>query len=169
MADESSFDVVSKPNLQELDNAINQTLKELATRFDFRGVHFKVELDGKAKELKLESDSEGRLKSVVDVLQGKLIKRGLSLRCVELQDAQPGGAGIWRQSAKLGDGIPMDKAKQAVASIKEKKFKVTASIQGESVRVSSKSKDELQAVMAHVKGLDLGLDLQFTNFKEGRA
>jgi cyclic-di-GMP-binding protein len=165
MADESSFDVVSKPNLQELDNAINQTLKELATRFDFRGVHFKVELDGKAKELKLESDSEGRLKSVVDVLQGKLIKRGLSLRCVELQDAQPGGAGIWRQSAKLVDGIPMEKAKQAVASIKEKKFKVTASIQGESVRVSSKSKDELQAVMAHVKGLDLGVDLQFTNFK----
>lgn len=165
MASESSFDVVSKPNFQELDNAVNQTLKELATRFDFRGAAFKVELDIKAKELKLESDSEGRLKAVVDVLQGKLIKRGLSLRCLDLKDAEPGGAGVWRQSAKLIDGIPMEKAKQAVASIKEKKFKVTASIQGDCVRVSSKSKDELQAVMAHVKAMDLGLDTQFTNFK----
>jgi len=165
MADENSFDVVSKPNMQELDNAINQTLKELNTRFDFRGVPFKVELDGKAKELKLESDGESRLSSIVDVLQGKLIKRGLSLRCVEMQDAKPGGAGVWRQSAKLVDGIPMEKAKQAVAAIKEKKFKVTASIQGDSVRVTSKSKDDLQAVMAHLRGMDLGVDLQFTNFK----
>lgn len=165
MATENSFDVVSKPNWQELDNAVNQTVKELATRFDFRGVPVKVELDQKAKELKLESDSEGRLKSMVDVLQGKLIKRGLSLRSLDMQDAQPGGGGVWRQSAKLVDGIPMDKAKQCVASIKDQKFKVTASIQGDSVRVSSKSKDELQTVMAHVKGLDLGLDLQFTNFK----
>jgi cyclic-di-GMP-binding protein len=165
MPSENSFDAVSKPDMQELDNAGNQTLKELATRFDFRGAHVKVELDGKAKELKLESDSEGRLISIVDVLKGKLIKRGLSLRCLDLQDAQPGGAGIWRQSAKLVDGVPMDKAKQAVASIKEKKFKVTASIQGDSIRVASKSRDELQAVMAHLKGLDLGVDLQFTNFK----
>lgn len=165
MASESSFDAVSKPNMQELDNAINQTLKELATRFDFRGVPFKVELDQKAKELKLESDSDGRLASIVDILQGKLIKRGLSLRCLELKDAQPGGAGVWRQTAKLVDGIPQDKAKLAVASIKEKKFKVTASIQGDSVRVSSKSKDDLQEVMAHLRGMDLGVDIQFTNFK----
>jgi uncharacterized protein YajQ (UPF0234 family) len=165
MAAESSFDAVSKPNMQELDNAINQTLKELATRFDFRGVPFKVELDQKAKELKLESDSDGRLASIVDILQGKLIKRGLSLRVLELKDPQPGGAGVWRQTAKLVDGIPQDKAKLAVASIKEKKFKVTASIQGDSVRVSSKSKDDLQEVMAHLRGMDLGVDIQFTNFK----
>jgi uncharacterized protein YajQ (UPF0234 family) len=165
MASESSFDAVSKPNWQELDNAVNQTRKELATRFDFRGAPVTVELDQKAKELKLESDSEGRLKSIVDILQGKLIKRGLSLRCLELKDAEPGGAGVWRQSAKLVDGIPVDKAKQAVAAIKDKKFKVTASIQGDCVRVASKSKDELQAVMALLKGMDLGLDLQFTNFK----
>jgi cyclic-di-GMP-binding protein len=163
MASESSFDAVSKPDMQELDNAINQTLKELATRFDFRGVPYKVELDQKAKELKLESDSEGRLASIVDILQGKLIKRGL--RSLELKDPQPGGGGVWRQSAKLVDGIPQDKAKLAVASIKEKKFKVTASIQGDSVRVSSKSKDDLQAVMAHLRGMDLGVDIQFTNFK----
>jgi uncharacterized protein YajQ (UPF0234 family) len=165
MASESSFDAVSKPDMQELDNAINQTLKELATRFDFRGVPFKVELDQKAKELKLESDSEGRLASIVDILQGKLIKRGLSLRSLELKDAAPAGGGAWKQTAKLVDGIPREKAKQAVASIKEKKFKVTASIQGDSIRVSSKSKDDLQAVMAHLRGLDLGVDLQFTNFK----
>jgi uncharacterized protein YajQ (UPF0234 family) len=165
MAADASFDAVSKPDMQELDNAINQTVKELATRFDFRGVPYKVELDQKAKEIKLESDSEGRLSSIVDILQGKLIKRGLSLRVLELKDATPGGGGVWRQVGKLVDGIPQDKAKQAVASIKDKKFKVTASIQGDSVRVTSKSRDELQAVMAHLRGLDLGVDIQFTNFK----
>jgi uncharacterized protein YajQ (UPF0234 family) len=165
MPSESSFDAVSKPNLAELENAINQTLKELATRFDFRGVPFKVELDQKSKELKLESDSDGRLKSMVDILQGKLIKRGLSLRCVEFQDSQPGGGGVMRQSGKLVDGIPIEKAKKMVAAIKEAKHKVTASIQGDAVRVSSKSKDDLQAVMAQLRGMDLNLDLQFTNFK----
>jgi uncharacterized protein YajQ (UPF0234 family) len=165
MASDSSFDAVSKPNMQELDNAINQTLKELATRFDFRGAPVKVELDQKAKELKLESDSESRLQSIVDILHGKLIKRGLSLRVLDLKDAEPGGAGLWRQTAKLVDGIPQEKCKTAVASIKEKKFKVTASIQGDLLRVTSKSKDELQAVMNHLRSLDLGVDLQFTNFK----
>lgn len=165
MASESSFDAVSKPNMAELENALNQTLKELATRFDFRGAPYKVELDQKAKELKLESDSEGRLQSIVDILQSKLIKRGLSLRCIDLQDPQPGGGGVMRQSAKLVDGIPQEKAKQAVASIKDQKFKVTVSIQGDAIRVSSKNKDDLQAVMAHLRGMDLGLDIQFTNFK----
>jgi uncharacterized protein YajQ (UPF0234 family) len=165
MASESSFDAVSKPNMAELENAINQTLKELATRFDFRGVPFKLELDAKAKELKMESDSTGRLESIVDILQSKLIKRGLSLRCIELQDPTPGGGGVMRQSAKLVDGIPMEKAKKAVASIKDAKFKVTASIQGDAIRVSSKSKDDLQLVMNHLRGMDLELDLQFTNFK----
>ena len=165
MASESSFDAVSKPNMAELENAINQTLKELATRFDFRGVPFKVDLDQKAKELKLESDSEGRIGSIVDILQSKLIKRGLSLRTLDLQDATPGGGGVWRQVAKLVDGIPQEKAKQAVASIKEKKFKVTVSIQGDAIRVASKSKDDLQEVMNHLRGMDLGVDLQFTNFK----
>lgn len=165
MASESSFDAVSKPNMAELENAINQTLKELATRFDFRGVPYKVDLDQKAKELKLESDSEGRLSSIVDILQSKLIKRGLSLRTLDLQDPTPGGGGVWRQVAKLVDGIPQDKAKLAVASIKEKKFKVTVSIQGDAIRVASKSKDDLQEVMNHLRGMDLGVDLQFTNFK----
>ncbi len=165
MPSENSFDIVSKPDAQELDNAVNQTLKELATRFDFRGVHTKVELDLKAKELRLESDSEGRLKSVLDVLQGRLVKRGLSLRCLELKDPEPAGGGLWRRKAKLVDGIPAEKAKQIVAAIKDKKLKVTASIQGDSVRVASKSKDELQAVMALVRGMDLELDIQFTNFK----
>ena len=165
MAADASFDAVSKPYFQELDNAVNQTMKELATRFDFRCVAFKVDLDQKAKEIKLESDSEGRIQSIVDILQGKLIKRGLSLRCLELKDATPGGAGVWRQTGKLVDGIPQEKAKQAVASIKEKKFKVVASIQGDAVRVTSKSRDELQAVMAHLRAMDLGVDIQFTNFK----
>ena len=165
MASDSSFDAVSKPDLQELDNAVNQALKELATRFDFRGVPAKIELDKGKKELRFESDSEGRLQGIVDILQSKLIKRGLSLRALELQEPTPAGGGAWKQSAKLVDGIPMEKAKQAVASIKAKKFKVQASIQSDTVRVSSKSKDELQAVMAHLRSLDLGVDIQFTNFK----
>ena len=94
-----------------------------------------------------------------------LTNSGLSLRCLELKDATPGGAGVWRQVGKLVDGIPQEKAKQAVASIKEKKFKVVASIQGDAVRVTSKSRDELQAVMAHLRAIDLGVDIQFTNFK----
>lgn len=164
MAD-SSFDVVSKCDLQEMDNAVNQAMKEIATRFDFRGSVSKIALDKVKKELSLESDSEGKLQSVLDILQSKLIKRGLSLRNLDLQKMEGASGGTVRQKAKLVEGIPMEKAKAMVAGIKEKKFKVQAAIQGDQLRVSSKSKDELQEVMAYLRGGDWSLDLQFTNFK----
>ncbi len=164
MAD-NSFDVVSKLDLQEVDNAVNQAFKEIATRFDFKGSKSKIELNKEKKELTLESDDEGRLKSVIDILNGKLIKRGVSPKSLDFQKLEAASAGSARQKAKLVEGIPQEKAKQAVAAIKEAKFKVQVSIQGDQLRVTSKSKDELQAVMTHLKGMDLGVDLQFTNFK----
>ncbi|MES2201949.1 MAG: YajQ family cyclic di-GMP-binding protein [candidate division FCPU426 bacterium] len=164
MAD-NSFDVVSKFDLQEMDNAVNQAMKEIATRFDFRGSKSDIRLDKTAKEMTLESDTEAKLQSVIDILHGKLIKRGLSLKNLELQKLEAASAGTVRQKAKLVEGIPMDKAKQAVASVKEGRFKAQISIQGDQLRVSGKSKDELQAVMAHLRGLDLGIDIQFTNFR----
>ena len=165
MAQEFSFDVVSKPDPQEVDNAVNQALKELATRFDFRGSTATLSLDKAKKEILLSGESENRLSSLMDILRAKLIKRGISPRAVEAKDPEPAGGSTWKQALKLVEGIPQEKAKQAVASIKDKKFKVTASIQGDSVRVTSKSRDELQAVMAHLRAMDLGVDIQFTNFK----
>ncbi len=162
---ENSFDVVSKFDMQEMDNAVNQAMKEIATRFDFRGSKSAIHLDKTAKEMKLESDSEAKLQSVIDILHAKLIKRGLSLKNLDLQKVEAASAGTVRQKAKLVEGIPMEKAKQAVASVKEGKFKVQISIQGEQLRVTGKSKDALQEVMAHLKGLDLGIDIQFTNFR----
>ncbi len=157
--------MVSKFDLQEMDNAVNQAMKEIATRFDFRGSKSDIRLDKTAKEMTLESDTEAKLQSVIDILHGKLIKRGLSLKNLDLQKLEAASAGTVRQKAKLVEGIPMDKAKQAVASVKEGRFKAQISIQGDQLRVSGKSKDELQAVMAHLRGLDLGIDIQFTNFR----
>jgi uncharacterized protein YajQ (UPF0234 family) len=164
MAD-NSFDVVSKFDMQEMDNAVNQAMKEIATRFDFRGSKSDIKLDRTKKELALESDSETKLQSVIDILHGKLLKRGLSLKNLDMQKLEQATAGTVRQKAKLVEGIPMEKAKQAVAAVKDAKFKVQISIQGDQLRVTGKSKDELQAVMAHLRGLDLGVDLQFTNFR----
>jgi uncharacterized protein YajQ (UPF0234 family) len=140
-------------------------MKEIATRFDFRGSKSDIKLDKTKKELALESDSETKLQSVIDILHGKLLKRGLSLKNLDLQKVEQASAGTVRQKAKLIEGIPMDKAKQAVASVKEAKFKVQISIQADQLRVTGKSKDDLQAVMAHLRSLDLGVDLQFTNFR----
>lgn len=164
MAD-SSFDIVSKFDMQELDNAVNQAMKEIATRFDFRGSRSKIELDKTKKEILLESDSESKLESVLDILQGKLIKRGLSMKNLDMQDLEQATAGSVRQKAKLVEGIPMDKAKQIVAAIKEAKLKVQATIQDEQLRVTGKSRDDCQAAIALVRGKDFGVDVQFTNYR----
>jgi len=164
MAD-SSFDIVSKFDMQELDNAINQAMKEITTRFDFRGSKSNISLDKTKKEILLESDSDSKLESVIDILNGKLIKRGLSLKNLDLQKLEQATAGTVRQKAKLIDGIPMDKAKAIVASLKEAKIKVTATIQGEQLRVTGKSRDDCQAAIAHVRQNDFGVDVQFTNYR----
>jgi uncharacterized protein YajQ (UPF0234 family) len=167
MADEFSFDIVSKTDLAEVENAVNQANKEITTRFDFRGSVSRLEFDKNEKEPKitLYSDDEVKLKSVVDILQNKLIKRGVSLKSLDYQKLEPAEKATVRQAVKIKQGIPTEKAKDLVRLIKDQKFKVTPSIQGEQVRIASKSKDELQTVMNFARGLDLGLELQFTNYR----
>jgi uncharacterized protein YajQ (UPF0234 family) len=164
MAD-SSFDIVSKFDMQELDNAVNQAMKEIGTRFDFRGSKSNIALDKTKKEILLESDSESKLESVTDILSAKLIKRGLSMKNLDMQEIEPATAGTVRQKAKLIDGIPMDKAKAIAASLKEAKLKIQTTIQDQQLRVTGKSRDDCQAAIAHVRGKDFGVDVQFTNFR----
>lgn len=165
MADESSFDVVSKINLQDADDAVNAANREMAVRFDFRGSISKIVLDKKKAELTLESDNEGKLKSVIDILQSRFVKRGIDLKALDFQKLELATGQSVRQVAKLIQGIPSDKAKQMVADIKASKLKVTASIQAEQVRIVSKSRDTLQEVIALLKGKDYGIPLQFTNYR----
>src|SRR3989344_4584732 len=165
MADEFSFDIVSKVDLQEVENAVNQANKEMTTRFDFRGSVSKIDFDKKAPSLTLFSDDDGKLKSVVDILQNKFIKRNVSLKSLDYQKLEPAEKATVRQLVKIKQGIPSEKAKELARILKDSKIKVTPSIQGEQVRVVSKSKDDLQAAMGVVRAQDLGLDLQFTNYR----
>jgi len=164
MADDYSFDVVSKLDLQEVENAVAQANKEIATRFDFKGSVSKIEWD-KKEILTLYSDDEHKLKSVIDILQNKLIKRGVSLKALDYQAIQNAERSTVRQPVKMKQGIESEKAKLMVKAVKEAKLKAQASIQGDQLRVTSKSKDELQNVMALLRGQDFGLPLQFTNYR----
>ena len=151
MPDEFSFDVVSKVDLQEAENAVNQCNKEISTRFDFRGSVSRIDFDKKAPSLTLYSDDEGKLKSVIDILQNKFIKRGVSLKALDYQKLEPAEKATVRQLVKIKQGIPTEKAKEIVRIIKDAKIKVTPSIQAEQVRVASKSKDDLQNTMAGIQ------------------
>lgn len=165
MPEEFSFDVVSKVDLQEVENAVHQANKEISTRFDFKGSVSRIDLDKKKGDITLFSDDEGKLKSVVDVFQNKLVKRNVSLQALDFKSIEPAEKGTVRQVVKLKQGIPQDKAKAIVAAIKETKLKVTPSIQGDQLRLSSKSKDALQAVIVLLRSRDFGLPLQFTNYR----
>src|SRR5471030_1627056 len=164
MASDFSFDVVSKLDLHEVENAVNQANKEIQTRFDFKGSISRIDWD-KKEVLTLFSDDEQKLKSVIDILQNKLIKRGISLQALDYQKIEPAEKATVRQPVKMKQGIESEKAKAVVRAIKDAKFKVQASIQGDQLRVTSKSKDELQATMNFVRSQDYGLPLQFTNFR----
>jgi len=164
MADEYSFDVVSKLDLQEVENAVHQANKEMQTRFDFKGSISRIDWD-KKELLTLFSDNEQKLKSVVDILQSKLIKRGVSIQALEYEKIENAEKATVRQPVKMKQGIESEKAKAIVKAIKEAKFKVQASIQGDQLRVTSKSKDDLQATMTFIRGQDYGLPLQFTNYR----
>ena len=164
MASECSFDVVSKVNLDEVKNALGQALKEIGQRYDFKGSVSNIELK-EEKELLLTSDDEVKLKAVIDVLQTKLHKRGVSIRSMEYGKIEPASKGTVRQTVKILQGIPAEKAKGLIAVLKNSKLKVQASIQGDQLRVTGKSKDDLQDAMALFKQNDQGLDLQFTNFR----
>jgi len=163
MANEFSFDVVSKTDMQEVANAIQQAQKELAQRFDFKGSKSSIELSG--EELVLVSDDEGKLISVKDIVETKLVKRKVSLKALEYGKIEPAAGGTVRQRAKIVQGIETEKAKAIVKSIKDAKLKVQASIQSDQVRVVGRSKDDLQRAIAVIKESDYGIPLQFTNYR----
>ena len=165
MAQEFSFDVVSKVDLQEVANAVQQAGKEIATRFDFRGSASKIEWNEKELTLTLTSDDEHKLKSVVDILETRLVKRGIAIKALDFGAIEAAAGATVRQAVKVQQGIPSEKAKQIVKAIKDKKLKVQASIQADQVRVAGRSKDDLQAVQALLKGGDFGLPIQFANYR----
>ncbi len=163
MAQEFSFDIVSKTDMQEVANAIQQAQKELAQRFDFKGSKSSIELT--PEEIVLVSDDEGKLRSVKDIVEGKLVKRKVSLKALDYQAVEQSAGATVRQRAKIQQGIETEKAKAIVRLIKDAKLKVQASIQSEQVRVTGRSKDDLQKAMALVREQDFGIPLQFTNYR----
>lgn len=165
MADQNSFDVVSEVNIQEVKNALDQTAKELQQRFDFKGSKSRVTLEEEDKALVIVSDDDAKLKSVIDILQSKLVKRGVSLKALDYGKVEHALAGTVRQRVAITQGIASDKAKDITKAIRDGKFKVQAQIQGDQLRVASKSRDELQAVIAFLKEKDFGIPLQFTNYR----
>ena len=164
MASDSSFDVVSKVDLQEVKNAIDQATKEVNARFDLKDSKSKIELEG-TETIQLASADEYKLKAVIEILSQKLVKRGVSLKNLEYEKLEAASNSSVRQKIKLLQGIPSEKAKIIVAAIKDSKKKAQASIQGDTVRVVSKDKDTLQDIMLMLRAKDVGVELQFTNFR----
>jgi uncharacterized protein YajQ (UPF0234 family) len=166
MPSDSSFDIVSEINLFELDNAVAQALKEVTTRYDFKGTSASIsEVNHKDKEITLTADAEQQLDAVKRVLVEKMIKRGVDAKCLDYQKLEQATHKTVRQKAKLKSGIDRDTAKAIQKAIKDLKLKVTASIQGEALRVTGSKRDELQAVIKHLKENNPGVPLQFNNFR----
>jgi uncharacterized protein YajQ (UPF0234 family) len=165
MAQQNTFDVVSKVDMAEVKNAVNQAMKEITQRYDFKGTNSNIELNEKEHQLLLATASEFTLKSLNDVLQQKLIRRGVSLKALSYGKIEPAAKESVRQVVSLQQGIPTDKAKEIVKFIKESKLRVQASINGDFVRVAGKDRDTLQQVIALLKEKDFGIDMQFTNYR----
>ena len=166
MAAENSFDIVSKVDLQEVRNAIDQATKEVRTRFDLKDSKSEINLEGE-DAIQLASVDEYKLQAVAEILRLKLVKRGVSLKALTFGKVEPAAGSSVRQKIDLQQGIAGEKAKEIVRIIKDSKKKVQASIQGDSVRVSGRDRDALQEVIALLKGRDLGIDMQFTNYRSG--
>jgi uncharacterized protein YajQ (UPF0234 family) len=160
---ENSFDIVSNVDLQEVKNAIAQAMKEITTRFDLKGTGSEVVLQG--DELVLISSDEFKLKAVRDVLEGRLVKRSVPLKALSFEGIDKALGGTVRQKVTLQKGIPTDKAREIVKLIKGTKIRVQAAIQGDQLRVSGKDRDDLQAVIRLLRETDLGIDMQFTNYR----
>lgn len=158
-----SFDIVSKVEMQEIDNAVNQTVKEIAQRYDFKGSKSEVTLEKEA--IKILADDDFRLKAIVDILQSKLIKRGISIKALQYGKPETASGGMVRQTLTIQQGVSKEKGKDVVAVIKETKLKVQAQIQDDQVRVTGKNIDDLQEVIGILKGKDLGIELQYVNFR----
>ncbi len=162
----SSFDVTTGVNLQEVDNAVNQAQKEIAQRYDFKGSKVAIEFRRAEGVLVLVADDDYRMRALMDVLQGKLIKRGVPVKNLEIGEVKPAGGDTVRREIKLKTSLDGETAKRVAAAIKDAKMKkVTAAIQGDQVRVSSPSKDELQAVIALLRSRDFGVELEFGNYR----
>lgn len=161
---ENSFDIVSKIDLQEVSNAIQNALKEVHTRFDLKDSRSDIKIEGKDAII-LSSQDEYKLKAVNDILQGKLVKRGVPLKGLTYGVIEPAAGSTVRQKVNMQQGIPVEKAREIVKVIKDSKKKVQASIQGDSVRVSGKDRDTLQEIIALLRGRDFGIDMQFTNYR----
>lgn len=164
MAAENSFDIVSKVDLQEVSNAIQNALKEIHTRFDLKDSKSDIQLEGK-EALVLSSADEYKLKAVTDILQSKLVKRGVPIKALNYGTVEPAAGSSVRQKITMQQGIPIEKAREIVKVVKDSKKKVQASIQGDTVRVSGKDRDALQEVIALLRGHDFGIDMQFTNYR----
>jgi len=163
MAKDASFDVVSVVNMQEVDNAVNQTAKEINQRYDFKNSKAAISLE--KEDIKILADDDFKLKSIIDILQSKLIRRQVSLKNLEYGKVEAASGGMVRQIIKVKQGIAPDKAKEIVKDIKTLKLKVQAQIMEDQVRVSGRSKDDLQRVISFLKGKDYGIELQFTNYR----
>jgi uncharacterized protein YajQ (UPF0234 family) len=166
MAQQNSFDVTTGADLQEVDNAINQAIKEITTRYDFKGSRVDLTFDKTKSLITLEAESDYKLKAAYDVLQTKFVKRGVPLKNLKPAKEQPASGGRVRQEIMLTQGIPTDTAREIVKRVKGAGFKkVQVAIQGDELRVSSPSKDELQQVIAFLKAEDFGIELQFGNYR----
>ena len=163
MAQQNSFDIVSEVDRAEISNAINQTIKEVRQRFDFKGSHANVALE--TNELVLTAEDETKLRNMNDILQQKLVRRGVPLKAFSYGTVEPALGGTVRQNVQIQQGIPQDKAKEVVKFIKDSKAKVQASIQGDVVRISGKDRDTLQDVIAKLKAKDFGIDMKFDNYR----
>jgi uncharacterized protein YajQ (UPF0234 family) len=163
-AAENSFDIVSKVDIQEVRNAIEQAIKEVRARFDLKDSHSDIKLEGN-DAIQLASADEYKLKAVTEILQQKLVKRGIPLKNLSYGKVEPAAGSSVRQKITLQQGIPTEKAKDIVRLVKDSKKKVQASIQGDTVRISGKDRDTLQETIALLRNHDFGLDMQFTNYR----
>jgi len=163
MAAENSFDIACKLDMQEVSNAINQAKREIETRYDLKGA--KNEIAQEKMVITITSADDMKLKAVLDILQSKLHRRGIDLKALTVGDPESAAGGTVRQAITLQDGVPQEKAREIVRLIKDSKIRVQASIQEKQVRVSGKNRDDLQAVIALIKGKDLGISLQFINYR----
>ncbi|MEZ5347280.1 MAG: YajQ family cyclic di-GMP-binding protein [Pyrinomonadaceae bacterium] len=163
MAKDNSFDVVSKTDYAEVDNALNQTRKELSQRFDFKGSKALVTVQD--KDIIISAEDDTKLKNLNDIMQSKLVRRGVSLKALSYEPKEPAAGGTVRQIVKIQQGIPQDKAKEIVKFVKTLKMKVQAAVQGEVVRISGSKRDDLQTVMGELKKKDFGIDMQFDNYR----
>ena len=162
---DNSFDVVSKIELPEVSNAVQQALKEIQQRYDLKTSHSNIELQEKDNKIFLQSQDEYKLKAVIEILEQKLVKRKVPLKGLIYGTVTPAAGSTVRQEISLQQGIPIEKAREIVRIIKESKKKVQASIQGDFVRIAGKDRDTLQEVMQLLRSLDLGIDMQFTNYR----